>query len=288
MSENRLDAAFAAQVAAGRSGLIPYVTGGFPNPNVTGALLERFDALGVTAVEIGFPFSDSIADGPVIQDSFHRALAGGLKTADLFRAVEQVRKRVRSPLIAMVSASIVTRMGTVDFVTRAADAGFDGLIVPDAPLEETDPLFEAAANRNLRYIQLVSTTTPPDRAARIVERCGGFVYQIAAAGTTGERNRLTAGLADHVRRLRGTTRLPICVGFGIATPDQVRQAAGWADGVIVGSAIVRRIAAAVDAGAADDQVVESTAGFVAELVAALPSPIIGGSVRRWPSPPGPS
>jgi len=270
MSQNRLDAAFAAQIAAGRSGLIPYVTGGFPNLNVTAALLERFEALGATAVEIGFPFSDSIADGPVIQDSFHRALAGGLQMADLFRAVEQVRRRVRSPLIAMVSASIVTRMATEAFVARAADVGFDGLIVPDTPLEESGSLLDAAVSRNLRYIQLVSTTTPPDRAARIVERCGGFVYQIATAGTTGERDRLAADLADHVRRLRGTTTLPICVGFGIATPDQVRQAAAWADGVIVGSAIVRRIAAAVDVGATDDQVVDSTAGFVAELVAALP------------------
>lgn len=268
MPQNRLDAALRQLARQQRTAVIPYLTGGYPDLQVTDRLIRRFDALGLAAVEIGFPFSDSIADGPVIQDSFHRVLAGGYRTDDLLGAVQGLRADVEIPLIAMVSCSIVARMGLDRFVDRVWEVGFDGLIVPDVPLEEAGALAQSAARRNLKHIMLVATSTPADRCARIVGLCSGFVYQIAVAGTTGERSRLAQDLAVNVRRLRATTDLPICVGFGIGSADQVRQAGRIADGVIVGSAIVRRITEGVEAGRTHDQIVESVAGFVEELATA--------------------
>ncbi len=268
MSPNRIDAAFSEATAPGGSGdlrLLPYLTAGYPDLGVTVDLICRLDALGVAAVEIGFPFSDSIADGPVIQDSFHRALSAGFRVGALFDAIAAVRGRVQVPLLAMVSYSIVTRLGAERFCDRAAAAGFDGLIVPDLPAEEAGRLAELAADRNLKNIMLVATSTPADRCRRIVESCTGFVYQIAVAGITGERRRLADELPSHVARLRGVTDLPICVGFGIGTPEQARQAAEVADGVIVGSAIVRRLTEALESGHSRERIVEDVSAFVERL-----------------------
>ncbi|MCH7813386.1 MAG: tryptophan synthase subunit alpha, partial [Planctomycetes bacterium] len=156
-------------------------------------------------------------------------------------------------------------LGAERFCDRAAQAGFDGLIVPDLPAEEAGRLAELTADRGLKNIMLVATSTPADRCRRIVERCTGFVYQIAVAGITGERHRLADELPGYVARLRAVTDLPICVGFGISTPEQARQAAEVADGVIVGSAIVRRMTEAVEAGHGRDRIVEDTSAFVERL-----------------------
>ena len=204
----------------------------------------------------------------MIQDSFHRVLVLGQRLDELLAAVSRIRRVVEVPLIAMVSYSIVERAGLEQFVNRARQVGFDGLITPDVPFEEARLVFEAANGAGLKNIMLVATTTPPQRAHNIIELCTGFVYQIAVAGTTGERAGLAGDLAAHVGQLRHLTDLPICVGFGIGSPDQVRQAGRVADGVIVGSAIVRRITAAVEAGGSRDELVESVAGFVGELIAA--------------------
>ena len=268
MPRNRIDASLGQLAEQGRTALIPYLTRGYPDLEVTCRLIGRFDALGAAAVEIGFPFSDSIADGSVIQDSFHRVLAGGFRVGGLFAAVQRVRQQVDIPLIAMVSYSIVARIGPESFADLAAGAGFDGLITPDVPIEEAQAVASITAKRNLRHIMLVATSTPAQRCRRIVALCSGFVYQVAASGTTGERSQLADDLATNVRRLRQTTDLPICVGFGISNADQVRQAGRIADGVIIGSAIVRRITEAMDAGGDRDEVVDSTAAFVAELAKA--------------------
>ncbi|MCP4247763.1 MAG: tryptophan synthase subunit alpha [bacterium] len=268
MTPNRIDAAFSdatAPAGPGNLRLLPYLTAGHPDLGVTAELVRRLDALGVAAIEIGFPFSDSIADGPIIQDSFHRALATGFRVGALFDAIAALRGQVQVPLVAMVSYSIVTRLGAERFCNRAAEAGFDGLIAPDLPLEEAGRLAELAADRGLKNVMLVSTTTPADRCGRIVERCTGFVYQIAVAGITGERRRLADELPGQVARLRTVTDLPICVGFGIGTPEQARQAAEVADGVIVGSAIVRRMTEALEAGHGSDRIVEDITAFVGQL-----------------------
>lgn len=267
--KNRLEARLADLARQHRPALIPYVTGAYPGLEVTDRLIRRFDELGTAAVEIGFPFSDSIADGPVIQDSFHRVLACGFRVDDLFEAVARLREQVDVPLIAMVSHSIIHRRGLRGFVERAAEAGLDGLIAPDVPVEEARPIADAARSARLEHIMLVATSTPLQRCRQIAALCTGFVYQIAAAGITGERDRLADDLAENVRRLRQATDLPVCVGFGISNADQARRVAVMADGVIVGSAIVRRITEGLEGGRSHDQIVDSVSAFVGELVTAV-------------------
>ena len=249
--------------------LLPYLTGGYPDLEATTEWIRRFDACGVAAVEIGFPYSDSIADGPVIQDSFNRALAGGLKIDRLFETVAAVRPQVETALIAMVSFSIVCRRGVQVFVRRAGACGFDGLIVPDLPHEEADEVGAAAADQGLDHVMLVAATTPPQRAAEIARRSTGFIYQVAVRGATGERDKVPDDLRARVRHLRSATDTPVCVGFGISTAVHVRQVCQVADGAIVGSAIIRRITEAVDAGTPRAAIVETVARFVDELAAGV-------------------
>ena len=251
--------------AAGRGALLPYLTGGYPSVGATAEWIRRFDAGGVAAIEIGFPYSDSIADGPVIQDSFYRALAGGLKIDDLYEMIRAVRSAVDVGLIAMVSFSIVRRLGVERFADRAVECGFDGLIVPDLPYEEADEVSAAAAARGLCNVMLVAPTTSPQRAEQIARRSTGFVYQVAARGITGERDRLPDDLRVRVERLRVVACQPVCVGFGVSTAAHVRQVCEVADGAIVGSAIVRRITEALDAGKPHDAIVELIVEFVNEL-----------------------
>lgn len=268
MGPDRLDTSFRRIAETGRTPLLPYVTAGWPDLAATRELICGFDAAGAGAVEIGFPYSDSIADGPVIQDSFHRVLAGGQRLKEQFQAVADVRSSVQVPLVAMVSFSIVHRAGVTIFSAEAAAAGFDGIIVPDLPLEEAKHVLDAAGEAGLKHIMLVATNTPQQRAARIASLSSGFVYQLAVSGTTGMRKDVADDLPVHVGNLRSVTKLPICVGFGISSPEQVKKAAKCADGVIVGSAIVRRITEGVDAGIDRERLLESTLKFVEQLIAA--------------------
>lgn len=266
---NRIDVRFADQAANGRKSLWPYVTAGLPDVETTGAILRALDAIGVGGVEVGIPFSDSIADGPVIQTSFARALDGGVAAEAIFEMVRSARREVSLPLIAMVSFSIVYRRGVGDYLAAAADAGFDGLIVPDLSLEEAPSIAEAAEAAGLRVVMLVAPTTPPERQERIARLSGGFVYYMSVAGITGERTGVPPELAGNVRRLRAAAGKPVAVGFGIARPEHVAAVCEVADAAIVGSAIVRRILEQIDAGAGRDAVVESVRAFADELQAPL-------------------
>ena len=265
---NRLEAKLDHLKEGKRGALIPYITGGYPDLDFTVELIRRFERVGVSAIEIGFPFSDSIADGPAIQDSFHRVLANGLHMDDLFDSIAKLRDNSEVPLVAMVSYSIIDRIGLDRFVARAVDAGFDGLLAADVPIEEAAVIAESCDKANMKNIMLVATTTPPDRCKPIAAMCSGFIYQVAAKGITGERKQLADDLAANVQRLRQATDLPICVGFGISTPEHVGQVCRLADGAIVGSAIVRRITQAIDSGYDRQESLDSITDFVAELVAA--------------------
>lgn len=260
--ENRIDRRLAA---AKHGALLPYLTGGYPDLDATAEWIRRFDAKGITGIEIGFPYSDSIADGPVIQDSFYRALAGGLKIDQLFEMVASVRSQVDVALIAMVSFSIVRRIGVEVFVRRAGDSGFDGLIIPDVPFEEADDVSTATATAGLCHVMLVAPTTSPQRAEEIARHSTGFVYQVAARGITGERDKLPDDLRTRVEHLRAVADKPVCVGFGISNAAHVRQVCEVADGAIVGSAIIRRITEALDANEKRESIVETIAEFVDEL-----------------------
>jgi len=236
--------------------VLPFVTGGFPSLDSTRALLPRLAQAGAAAIEVGIPFSDPIADGPVIAESMHEALVAGCTPAGVFDAVRDVRTQVTCPVVAMVSVSIVDRIGSERFALDAAAAGFDGLIVPDIDLEDAPALRMACDAAGLALTLLISPTSGDERVARITALCSGFVYALARLGITGERAE-APDVRPIVERIRRHTDLPIAAGFGISTPEHVRAVAAHADGAIVGSAIVRRMREAMRAGTSpEDAAVE--------------------------------
>ncbi len=264
---NRVIESFASLRMSGERGLAPFVVAGRPGLDRLGGLLVSLENAGATMVEIGVPFSDPIADGPVIAAAMHKALQASVTPTGVFDAIRAARPNVSIPLIAMVSVSIVHRIGPDEFASRAADAGLDGLIVPDAPVEVVDPIRRAADNAGLTLSLLVGPQTQPDRARRIAAACSGFVYLLARAGITGEQ-AAAPDIAARVETLRGLTDLPIACGFGVSTADHVRAVVAYAEAAIVGSALVRRIEAALDTNA--DPIAEA-ASFVRSLASGLPN-----------------
>lgn len=269
---NRIDALFARLRTENRRALMPFVTAGDPDLSTTAMLINELVYRGSHLIEVGIPYSDPIADGPVIAASYHRALEHGVKVAHIFQTLRTLRAEGSSrfnttPLVSMVSYSIIHRIGAERYLNDAATAGLDGLIVPDLPVEESAGLMDRATRRGLKLIQLITPTTPRDRAIEIARLTSGFIYYVSVAGITGERKTLPSELVDAVGWLRTQTDLPICVGFGISGPDQVRQLAPVADGLIVGSAIVRRLAEAINRPRAE--VVREIGLFVGELVKVL-------------------
>jgi tryptophan synthase alpha chain len=270
---NRIDALFAALRRQNRRALMPFLTAGDPDLETTKSLIREMVARGASLIEIGLPYSDPIADGPVIAASYTRALRRGIKQAEILEAVRSLRAEAgdgplaSTPLVAMGSYSLIHRQGVDSFLSKAAAAGFDGLIVPDLPVEESESLAKLAEAVNLKLIQLITPTTPKDRALRIARSTTGFIYYVSVAGITGERRSLPPELAENVAWLRSQTSLPVCIGFGIGSADQVRELAKVADGLIVGSALVRRLANAAERPRAD--VVAEIGDFIAELAAAL-------------------
>ena len=270
MATDRLEQRLSRQGGSQNHTLLPYFTAGFPDGDTTSELIRRADALGVAAVELGLAYSDSIADGPVIQSSFHHVLRQGFTTRDTFDLVSRVRPSISCGLVAMLSYSIVHRVGLAVFMEQAASAGFDGVILPDVPVEESGPCTAAAHSAGLCHIGLVAPTTSPTRREAIARQSSGFIYKIAVAGTTGERMTLPAGLAQEVAELKHVSGLPVCVGFGISRPRHVREVCAFADGAIVGSAIIRRIADALDEGQTLAAIVESVSRFLSDLMAGAP------------------
>jgi tryptophan synthase alpha chain len=244
---NRIDSLFGRLKTEGRRALMPFITAGDPDLPTTAALITELVRQGAHMVEIGIPYSDPIADGPVIAASYHRALEHGVRLAHIFETIRTLRAETASgplsgaPLLTMVSYAIIHRRGVDHYLGDAVRAGIDGLIVPDLPIEEGESLARQTSALDLRLIQLITPTTPRDRAIRIARATTGFIYYVSVAGITGERRSLPPELAENVRWLRTQTDLPICIGFGISAPEQVRALAPIADGLIVGSALVRRL-----------------------------------------------
>jgi tryptophan synthase alpha chain len=261
----RVGERFAALADREQTTVIPFVCGGHPTPEATGELIVALDGAGAQIIEVGIPFSDPIADGPVIAAAMHEVLSAGTTLETVFAEVARVRDRVDAALVAMVSVSIVHGAGGPEvFCDRARDAGFDGFIFPDAPLEESGALLEAARQRGLSVSLLVAPTTAAERAADIAAACTGFVYLLARSGITGERAD-TPDIGPRVADLRRATRRPIACGFGISTPEHVSAVVEHADAAIVGSALVKTIASAARSGqdavsAAADQFTELMAG----------------------------
>jgi tryptophan synthase alpha chain len=261
-----LAATFAALAKDGRKALAPFVTAGDPDLDTTLAVLEALDRAGAAVCELGVPYSDPIADGPVIQASYTRALAAGFTLEKFFEMVRKATGRVKMPILAMVSYSIIYRRGIDRFVDDAAAAGLAGLVVPDLPLEESDVLDATCKGASLALVRLVTPTTPPERAAEIARRSTGFLYCVSVAGVTGARTDLPEGLVERVTWLRTKTDVPVLVGFGVSTPEQVKLLSGVADGAIVGSALVRRVGELAAEG--PEGVAKGVENWLADLVKA--------------------
>jgi tryptophan synthase alpha chain len=266
---NRIDSAFARLRKEGRKAFMPFVTAGDPTLEATAAILTELDRRGAAdVVELGVPFSDPLADGPVIQASFQRALDKGVRPRAIFEMMSGLRAGgLKLPVCLMVSYSLVYRAGVDAFADQAAKAGLDGFIVPDLPVDEAEGLGRILARLQLKQILLVAPTTPNDRRRLILAHATGFVYCVSLAGITGERTDLPDHLAGYVGAIKKTSKVPVCVGFGIARPEQVASVAALADGVIVGSAIVRQIARS------EGKPAEAVAASVADLCEALAAPL---------------
>lgn len=257
---------FAGNRAAGRKAVAPFVTAGDPDPATSVAVLEALDRAGASLCELGVPYSDPIADGPVIQASYTRALGSGITLEKVFGVAREATARVRMPILAMASYSLVFRRGIDRFVADALAAGLAGFVVPDLPVEESDDLDGACRAAGLALVRLVTPTTPPERAAAIAAKSTGFLYCVSVAGVTGARTELPPGLIDRVKWLRTQTDVPILVGFGISAADQVKAVCEVADGAIVGSALVRLVAEKAAGGPA--ALAAAVTKFVGDLAAA--------------------
>ncbi len=262
----KLTAALAARRQAGEVVVAPFLTAGDPDLDFTFQALEVAQQAGATLCELGVPYSDPIADGPVIQASYTRALNAGGTLEGVFGLAARASEQLTMPLVAMTSYSIIFRRGIDRFVGEAAAVGLTGLIVPDLPIEESSLLATACRQAGVALVRLVTPTTPPERAARIAAESTGFLYCVSVAGVTGERVSLPQQLKDRVRWLKEQTDVPILVGFGISRPEQVREVGDVADGVIVGSALVRHLEAT--SGDQRQMALASIAEHVGKLVAA--------------------
>jgi len=267
MQNNRIVNAFAELKSAGKKTLMPFLTAGYPDLQATADILADVERRGVRVCELGIPFSDPIADGPVIQASYTAALADGVTLAKIFDTVRSYRQAGGAmALLAMVSYSIVFRHGVERFCDEAAQAGFDGLIVPDLPMGQGEvfpPIAEAAGLCN---VMLIAPSTPEDRKVAIARQSTGFVYYISIAGITGERTKLPPETIAAVAELEEHTDTPICVGFGISNAETVAEVCKAADGAIVGSAIIHRINDARAKKLPRDEIVKIVGQFVGELI----------------------
>jgi tryptophan synthase alpha chain len=252
-----LESSLRARRDAGHKLLVPYVTGGLGGDWLD--VVRAVAAAGADAVEVGIPFSDPVMDGPVIQEASARAIAAGATPAGLVAALARAEAGV--PLVVMTYYNLVFRAGHRRFARSLAASGVAGAILPDLPLEELDDWSRAADDAGVDTVLLAAPTTPDDRLAAICARSRGWVYGVGTMGVTGERSTLARSAADMGRRLKAVTDLPVLVGVGVSTPGQAVEAAAAADGVIVGSALVRRLLE----GAGPD----GAAAFVADLRAAL-------------------
>jgi tryptophan synthase alpha chain len=239
---SRIGEAFAHLRKDRRTGLITYVTAGDPDVQRSAAILQALDRAGADVIEVGVPFSDPLADGPVIQRATERALAAGASLTVVLDMLERVRPTLRVPLVVFTYANPVLRMGTENFGRRAAQVGVDGVLVLDLPIEEAGEFREVMAGRGIDMIFLLSPTTTPERIRRAAELGRGFLYGISRLGVTGARDHVAPGAQELAARIRAETSLPLALGFGISRPEHVRQVGQWADAAVVGSGLVQVIA----------------------------------------------
>jgi tryptophan synthase alpha chain len=266
----RIEETFVRLRAARERALVPFITGGDPDLDTTEALVLAMAESGADLIEIGVPFSDPTAEGPTIQRSSERALAGGTTLRRILERVRDLRPRVDLPLLLMGYANPFYAMGEEGFVQAAAEVGVDGIIVADLPPEEGEAFYHAAELHGIDPVLLAAPTTVESRLKLLAGRTRGFLYYVSLTGVTGARAELARDLEADVGRVRKHSEIPVCVGFGISTPEHARLVGSFADGVVVGSAIVDRIEAAASKEAAVDTVAQFISALKAPLRAASP------------------
>ena len=269
--QGRIAARFAALKASGKKALVAYITAGDPDLETSAKLLAGLPNAGVDVIELSFPFSDPMADGPTIQQANIRAFAAGISVKKVLGMVATFRKTDSStPIVLMGYYNPVYAFGVENFLAEAKAAGVDGLIVVDLPPEEDSELCDPARRHGINFIRLITPTTDAKRLPTVLHNAGGFLYYVSMAGITGTKAVDTNAVANAINSLRGQTNLPIAVGFGITTPEQAQIIAKTADGAIIGSAIVNRIAANLDAhGKAKAGLVDDVLGYIKTLAQAV-------------------
>jgi len=266
----RIGERFAALRARGERALIPFLTAGDPDLATTQSLVLALAQAGADLIEIGIPFSDPLGDGPVIQRANERALRSGTSLRRVLELVKTLRPQVEVPLVLMGYTNPILAMGEQNFAEAAASVGVDGVIVIDLPPEEGETLFGALSAAGVDVILLAAPTTQPPRLAMLAARTRGFLYYVSLTGVTGARSQLALGIEESVRNVRARSDVPVCVGFGVSTPEHVREVGRFADGVVVGSALIETIQRA-----APGTAIDAAARFVAGLKAPLRAPVSG-------------
>ena len=251
---SRLDDTFERIRLDRRCGLVTYVTAGDPTLETSATILRALDRAGADVLEVGVPFSDPLADGPVIQRASERALAAGGSLRATLSLVERVRADVRAPIVLFTYANPLVRLGVGTFATAAAAVGVDGVLVLDLPIEEAAETRDVLLGQGIDMIFLLSPTTTDVRMARAAALGTGFLYGISRLGVTGARDRVAPGAEAMVRRIRAHTALPVALGFGVSTPQHVAEIGRYADAAVVGSALVALIASEAHTGSVEERV----------------------------------
>jgi tryptophan synthase alpha chain len=265
----------------GERAFIPFVTAGDPSLEETKRIVHALESAGADLIELGIPYSDPLADGPTIQAAALRSLAQGTRMPDVFELVRQLRAEgVRVPLLLFTYVNPVIQWGVERFFQTAAEIGADGVIIPDLPAEEADEAREAAKKYGVDLIPLVAPTSI-GRIAKICAQASGFIYCVSSLGVTGVRSAFAEGLPAFVQRVRNETSLPVAVGFGVGTPEQAREIGMYADGVIVGSALVKRVAALAEAReAADSEKAEAAFAEIVHFAESLKAPLRENRIEK--------
>jgi len=267
--ENRIDRRLAELQRTGRKAFVTYLCAGDPTLAHTPALVAALDRAGADVVELGLPFSDPLADGVVNQLASQRALQAGATTKGVLAAIKEARRQSDVPIVLYAYVNMLFSYGMEAFAQEAREAGVDGVLLLDLPPEEEDASCDALKANGICRISLVAPTTPEARIAEVVKHGTGFIYYVSREGVTGMQTTVSTTIGDRVAKIRACTGLPICVGFGISNPDQAKAVAREADGVVVGSALVNRVAEWCQSGLDKDEVAHRLESFARPFAEAV-------------------
>ncbi len=262
---NRIDRMFAERRLAGKKAFVGFVTAGDPDIETTCALVREMEEAGAALIELGVPFSDPIAEGAVIQEANVRALSKGINLDIIMDAVEKLRRETDIPLVYLMYYNSILSYGSDNFFARCAKVGIDGVIIPDLPFEESGEIAEYTKKYGVYQISLVSPSSTDERLRMIAREAKGFLYCVSSMGVTGVRDSFTTDFDHMFKVLNSVSDVPKCIGFGISKPEQAKELKHYCDGVIVGSAIVRRVAAGKDR----EEKLKSVSEYVRSMCAAL-------------------